>query len=84
MARAALRELNDSVLSNECYPLLTMTLPVLNQLVELSYAIVEGRGRTTKEVEELTVLLGLLDSNLTVLNRYLDPEVAISSRWWKD
>ncbi|MBW3695631.1 YdcF family protein [Vibrio sp. T187] len=57
------------------FALVTPLLPVLKACIEQTPA-----GTPIEKVREY---LALLDTNLTFLNRYLDPEVSLEHRWWR-
>ncbi|MFA0567895.1 YdcF family protein [Vibrio gallaecicus] len=60
---------------SKAFPLVNALLPVMRTCVENTVITLE----TTKVRE----YLALLDTNLTLLNRYLDPEVDHAARWWR-
>lgn len=93
VAQVTLETLEERMRGETEYPLLAMMLPVLKQLVNKSMSVIKKSaahqqgieaGLNESEAETVHHCLGLLDSNLTVLNRYLDPEVNSAERWWKD
>ncbi|MGF1756007.1 YdcF family protein [Vibrio makurazakiensis] len=57
------------------FELVTCLLPVLESCIH--------NTPTHAEEEAVRSYLALLDTNLTLLNRYLDPEVEQAQRWWR-
>lgn len=57
------------------FSLLDLLLPLLHNCIE------ETPVGTDKE--KVREYLALLDTNLTLLNRYLDPEQDLDTRWWR-
>ncbi|MEZ9546217.1 MULTISPECIES: YdcF family protein [Vibrio] len=55
-------------------------------IVESLLPVLEGCIRGTPvgtDIKKVREYLALLDTNLTLLNRYLDPESAHTHRWWR-
>lgn len=75
IATAALSQAKSLLLSETEFSLLGVLLPALSKCVE--------RTPPEASVKKIREYLALLDTNLTLLNRYLDPEVASQSRWWR-
>ena len=57
------------------FSLLDSLLPLLQRCIDETPA-----GTDKEKVREY---LALLDTNLTLLNRYLDPEQELNTRWWR-
>ena len=55
---------------------------LLDSLLPLLQACIEETPSGTDK-EKVREYLALLDTNLTLLNRYLDPEQALNTRWWR-
>jgi len=75
IATAALNKAQALLLNEGEFPLLRALMPVLSECV-----VQTPPKASIKKVREY---LALLDTNLTLLNRYLDPEVDSNARWWR-
>ena len=58
------------------------SFPLVNALLPVMRTCVDNTG-VTSETTKVREYLALLDTNLTLLNRYLDPEVDHAARWWR-
>lgn len=75
LALEALLKIKDLIRSSSQFDILRSLLPVLEGCVRNTSV-----GTDIKKVREN---LALLDTNLTLLNRYLDPESDHTHRWWR-
>lgn len=85
LALEALAFLNVLESKSAEFPLLAQLLPVLESLISSSYQeILEADFQDRKPNSQLICsFLAALDTNLTLLNRYTDPEIEHSPGWWK-
>ncbi|NOH95683.1 YdcF family protein [Vibrio sp. 99-70-13A1] len=75
IALEALQVASALVNESKAFPLVNALLPVMRTCVEST--------DITSEITKVREYLALLDTNLTLLNRYLDPEVDHAARWWR-
>ncbi|MCK6264611.1 YdcF family protein [Vibrio sp. ZSDE26] len=75
LALSALEEIKRLLNGNDDYIALRLLIATLESVV-----IETHPNRSIKKVREY---LAVLDTNLTLLNRYLDPESELNTRWWR-
>lgn len=60
----------------------SVNLLMVDELASVLHSCVENTP-VGASVEQVRTYLALLDTNLTLLNRYLDPEQELTFRWWR-
>ncbi|WP_117232475.1 YdcF family protein [Vibrio maerlii] len=85
MALEALTKIKVLLASNDDFPMLEVMLPVLERTIEQSHQELYSSHFQERKPSEALIssCLAFLDTNLTLLNRYTDPEVQCKASWWK-